>query len=64
MFQTTQEQINATLARDAQQRNGQGGCNQLVKSELINQGNPGSGTCKWAAQFTYSDGTVETLWGL
>lgn len=64
IFQTTTEQMSETFARDKQQREGQGGINQLVKSELVHNGKPGTGVCKWGAQFTYANGQVETLWGM
>ena len=55
--------MNEVLARDTAQRTGQGGTKQLVSSQVMADGKPGSGTSVYAAQFKYSDGSVETLWG-
>jgi hypothetical protein len=63
-YQTTQQNMNEVLDTDLLQRMGQGGTKQLVKSALVHDGIPGSGVCKHAAQFTYSDGSVETMWGV
>ncbi len=61
-YQTTAQNMDAVLSRDAKQRENQGG-KQVIESQLIHIGDPGTGACKWAAKFTYDDGTNETLWG-
>lgn len=60
---TTAQNRAAVLDRDSSQRQGQSQ-SDLIRSELVHNGTPGSGTCKWGARFTYSDGRVETSWGL
>lgn len=61
-YQTTEQNIDEVLSRDSEQRANQG-VKKLVSSKLIYNGEPGSGQCKWGAEFTYDDGTIETSWG-
>lgn len=60
---TTVQNMAAVLNRDSEQRENQGGVKQLIGAELVHDGIPGSGTCKWGAMFSYSNNQVETLWG-
>lgn len=61
-YQTTAQNMQAVLESDALQRANQGAKN-LLHSRLVHEGTPNSGHCRWGAQFEYSDGTVETIWG-
>lgn len=61
-LQTTADSIAEVLTRDALQRAGQS--SPIISQRIIHQGEPGSGICRYGAEFTYADGTIETSWGV